>query len=100
MGDRERRGDEGVSRKDDLVPAADSNRPQQQRERRGPGRDADAVRNLAPLRELGLESLHLLAENEAAAPQQPLEDLVQLVFEHAVLPFQRTERDRGAGRGI
>jgi hypothetical protein len=59
------------------------------------------MRYLTALGELRLEQFHLVAEDEAAAPQQPLEDLVQLAFEHAVLPFQRTERDRGAGgRGI
>ena len=41
-----------------------------QRQRRGPGGDADAVRDAAVLRELGFELLELGAEREGARAEQ------------------------------
>ena len=91
MRDRERGGDERVRGDDYLVARSDPSGLQRERERRGSRGHADAVRDAAVVGELGLEARDLLAEDEAAAGDDPRERCRKLAFQRLVLALQRHE---------
>jgi hypothetical protein len=69
-----------------------------ERQRGGTGRDAHTVPNAAVRRELLLEALDLLAEDECAAGRHTLEGRAQLLHERLVLAPQVDERYAGRHR--
>ena len=74
----QRGGDERVRGNDHLVPGTDASGAQGDRERGGSRGYADAVLDAAIVGELSLEALDLLAEDERARAEHPLEGLRQL----------------------
>ena len=74
---------------DHLVARTDPACAQGERERRGSGCHAHAVRRLAVLGELSLEPLDLPIERERAGREPARERLVQFAFDAAVLSVDR-----------
>jgi hypothetical protein len=96
--DAEPGGDERVARDDDLVAGADPEAAQQQVQRVEAAADADAVRDAAQRRELVLEGVDLVAEDEATGAHDAVPGRVELVAKLVVGGREVEEGNHGPAR--
>ena len=82
-----------MGRDDDLVALSDAGGTEADRKRRGAGGDPHALGHAALRGPSLLEPLHLLAEDEGAAADDPLERFRQLYRERCVLTIEGGEGD-------
>ena len=89
--DGQSRGDERVGRDDDLVTRADVVGPQHERQRRGPGGDADALLDAAVLGKFVFKRLNLSAQDVRARIEHASERVVQALLDRSVLEIESSE---------
>ena len=91
-------GEERVRGDDHLIAAADAENHEGDEERVGAGREADGELRLAVLREVALEVIDALAEDEVLRGVNLFGDAEDLLAERRVLQLEVEQRN-GHGRG-